>query len=202
MIRLGITGGIGSGKSTVAKCLERLCQGAILDADAISRQSTAPGGLAIPELTRIWGAKFMASDGGMNRPLVRQHAFSDPAFRQRLESIIHPIVQAEMERIEMECTARNTPVLIYDIPLLVESGKWRQHLHQVLVVDCSQDTQIQRVQSRSHMQAGEVIAVIRTQATRAHRLACADIVVCNDGISLPELEKQCQQVSNILRPRN
>lgn len=202
MIRLGITGGIGSGKSTIAQFLERLCQAAVLDADAISRQSTAPGGLAIPELTRLGGTELMTPDGGMNRPLVRQLAFNDPTFRKNLESIIHPIVQAEMTRIEMECIARNTPLLIYDIPLLVESGKWRGRLHQVLVVDCDQETQVQRVQSRSQMSAEEVITIIRTQATRAHRLACADIVVCNDGISLLELEKQCQHVSNILSCRN
>lgn len=202
MIRLGITGGIGSGKSTVAKFIERFCQGVILDADAISRKSTAPGGSAISALKQTWGMEFIASDGGMNRTLIRQRVFHDPAFRQTLESIIHPIVQAEMVRIEMESAARNAPVLLYDIPLLVESGKWRTRLHQVLVVDCNEDTQVQRVQSRNQIQADEVISIIRAQAPRAHRLACADIIVCNDGISLSELEKQCQQVSNILSCRN
>lgn len=202
MIRLGITGGIGSGKSTVAQCLQRFCQSVILDADAISRQSTAPGGLAIPALIRACGTALIAQDGGINRSAVRQRAFSDPTFRQTLETIIHPIVQAEMARIEMECMARSVPVLIYDIPLLVESGKWRAHLHQVLVVDCSEDTQVQRVQSRNQMQAKEIRAIIRAQATRTQRLACADLVVCNDGISLQELEKQCQQVSTILHGKN
>lgn len=202
MIRLGITGGIGSGKSTVAQLLSRFCRGVVLDADALSRQSTAPGGAAISALTLTLGSEFMASDGGMNRSLVRKRAFSDPVFRRTLESIIHPIVQSEMARIEMESAACNAPMLIYDIPLLVESGKWRTRLHQVLVVDCSESTQVQRVQSRSQMQADDVISIIRTQAPRTHRLGCADIIVCNDGISLSELEKQCQQVSNILSCRN
>lgn len=202
MIRLGITGGIGSGKSTVSQCLERLCQGVTLDADAISRQSTAPGGLAIPALIQTCGAEFIAQDGGINRAAVRQRAFSDPMFRQTLEAIVHPIVHTEIARIEMECIARNVPVLIYDIPLLVESGQWRTRLYQILVVDCSEDTQVQRVQSRNQMQADEIRAIIRAQASRAQRLACADMVLCNDGISLGELEKHCQQVSTILRCRN
>lgn len=202
MVRLGITGGIGSGKSTVAQLIERFCHGLILDADAISRQSTAPGGLAIPELIRVCGAELIAPDGGMDRALVRQRAFSDPVFRQTLESIIHPIVRSEMARIEAECHARNIPVLIYDIPLLVESGKWRARLDQVLVVDCNENTQVQRVQSRNHMPTDEVHSIIRAQASRGRRLACADMVIRNDGISLQALEKQCQQVSNILCCRN
>lgn len=198
MIRLGITGGIGSGKSTVAQLLERFSKGVVLDADAISRQSTAPGGAALPELTRVFGDTILAADGGLNRPLVRQRAFADPLFRETLESIIHPLVHREMARIENECVLRRVPLLIYDIPLLVESEKWRSRLDQVLVVDCSEDTQIQRVQDRNQIQADEVSAIIRAQASRKRRLAAADIVVCNDGISLRELEKESQQVSTIL----
>lgn len=202
MIRLGITGGIGSGKSTVAQFLKLWCHAEIVDADAISRRSTMPNGLAIPRIAQSLGVEFIAADGGLNRALVRQRAFSDSMFRQTLESIIHPIVQNEMASVEAKCLANNTPVLIYDIPLLVESGKWRSHLHQILVVDCHEETQIRRVQTRNQMPVDDVVAIIRAQASRTHRLACADLVLCNDGISLPELEKQCQQISTILSCRN
>lgn len=202
MIRLGVTGGIGSGKSTLARSLERIGQGVVLDADEISRQSTAPGGVAIAAITRSCGSEFIASDGGLNRTVARQRAFSDPSFRQILEAIIHPIVRAEIERIEAECKTRSVPLLIYDIPLLVESGQWRNRLDQILVVDCSEATQVQRVQSRNKMQENQVRAIMGMQASRTQRLACADIVVCNDGISLLDFEKECQQVSTILRCRN
>lgn len=202
VIRLGITGGIGSGKSTAAKFIAEFSNGVILDADAISRQATAPGGSAIPAISRICGNEFIDSNGGMNRPIARLRAFNDPVFRKTLESIIHPIVHGEIARIEMECVAHSTPVAIYDIPLLVESGKWRSRLDQILVVDCSEATQIHRVQSRNQMHADDVLSIIRTQVTRTHRLTCADMVLCNDRISLSELEKQCRQVSNILCCKN
>lgn len=198
MIRLGITGGIGSGKSTAAQILARWLHGAVVDADAISRQSTASGGSAIPEITRIWGSHILAADGGLNRPLARQRAFEDPTFRQTLESIIHPLVHQEIARTEMECARQQATALIYDIPLLVESGQWRSRLDQIVVVDCSEETQIQRVQARNQIEPDGVRAIIHAQASRRHRLASADIVICNDRISLLELDKQCQQVSNIL----
>lgn len=161
-----------------------------------------PNGLAIPRIAQSLGVEFIAADGGLNRALVRQRAFSDSMFRQTLESIIHPIVQNEMASVEAKCLANNTPVLIYDIPLLVESGKWRSHLHQILVVDCHEETQIRRVQTRNQMPVDDVVAIIRAQASRTHRLACADLVLCNDGISLSQLEKQCQQISTIMSCRN
>lgn len=203
MIRLGVTGGIGSGKSTVSQYLARICSGAVLDADAISRKSTAPDGLAVATIARVLGDTYISPDGGLDRTKARQRAFSDPGFRQSLEAIVHPIVQAEMLRIATECAAHCIPLLVYDIPLLAESGKrWRAQLDQVVVIDCSEETQVQRVQSRNHMPVNDVKAIISAQAARAQRLACADMVIFNDGISLLELEKQCQQVSTILRCSN
>lgn len=198
MIRLGITGGIGCGKSTVAQLLRHYCNGILLDADAISRQTTAPGGSAIAEITRRWGKEVLAPNGSLNRPLVRQWAFENPPFRRDLESIIHPLVYQEMERIEQECMRQQMPALIFDIPLLIESGHWRPRLHQILVVDCSEETQVQRVHARSQIEHKDVRVIIQAQVHRALRLKAADIVISNDGISLPELEKQCEQVSTIL----
>ncbi len=203
MIRLGVTGGIGSGKSTVAHYLARFCGGMVLDADAFSRESTAPAGAAIAKIAQVLGSEFIDHDGGLNRRVARQRAFSDPSFRRHLEAIIHPIVQAEMMRTELECSASGVPITIADIPLLVESGRhWRAHLDCILVVDCDEATQVHRVQSRNQIPPEEIKAIIAAQATRAQRLACADLVVCNDGISLTELGKLCQQVSTILRCKN
>ena len=198
MIRLGITGGIGSGKSTVAELLAKYTAGTVLDADAISRQATAAYGAAIPALVALFGPEILDTNGALNRVVARQRAFSEHGFRTRLESVIHPIVRSEMARLEHAAQQGQVPALIYDIPLLVESGSWRARLDRVLVVDCCEATQVARVTQRSQLSEDAIRAIIRAQASRAQRLTAADIVLCNDGISLQKLEKQTLQVSNIL----
>lgn len=198
MIRLGVTGGIGSGKSTVAGLLAQRTAGTILDADAISRSLTSTNGAAIPALVANFGDVILDDSGALNRTAARERAFSQPDFRAQLESIIHPLVRDEMFRIEMESTRKQCPALIYDLPLLVESGTWRSKLSRVLVVDCGEETQISRVEKRNQLAPEAVRAIICAQAPRSLRLAAADFVLCNDGISLVELAKQVQQLSNIL----
>lgn len=185
-LRLGLTGGIGSGKSTVAQLLATF--GAqVLDADAMSRASTAAGGSAIPDIRRVFGDGFVAADGSLDRDQMRARVFSDPGAKQALEAIVHPCVQQAMARALSQSTAR---CVVFDVPLLVESLHWRQRVDAVLVVDCDPDTQIQRVMARNGWTREAVQAVITQQATRPQRLAAADAVVFNGaGNTLLQLEQ-------------
>lgn len=186
-VRLGLTGGIGSGKSTVAALLARL--GAeLIDADAISRASTAPGGSAIAALRASFGAEYVAADGAMDRDRMRALVFSDPAAKARLEAIVHPLVRAEIDR-RVSCVAAGS-VAVLDLPLLAESAAWRERCDQVWVVDCTPATQVRRVMARNGWGRAQVEAVLAAQASREQRLAIADCVIHNDGISLEELEAQ------------
>ena len=183
-MRLGLTGGIGSGKSTVAAALHAL--GAhIVDADSVSRATTQANGLAMPEIVRIFGSDFMASDGSLNRPMMRDRIFSDSSARIQLESIVHPLVNQEIARQVESSTA---PCLVFDVPLLVESPHWRKQLDWIWVVDCHEHTQIDRVQHRSGWTRAAVQAVIRTQSPRTLRVAASDAVIHNEGLSLTELK--------------
>ncbi|MGB4116986.1 MAG: dephospho-CoA kinase [Polaromonas sp.] len=194
MLRLGLTGGIGSGKSTVAKML--LAQGAtLIDADAISRATTAPGGSAIAQIAAQFGLDVITPDGAMNRDVMRQRVFADPNAKRQLEAIIHPLVSAEGARLTEAARLAGCALLVFDIPLLVESKRWRQQLDKVLVVDCEVGTQISRVMLRSGWTQEAVEAVIAQQATRAQRLAAADLVIYNDGLRLDELALQVAQLT-------
>lgn len=186
LLRIGLTGGIGSGKSTVARMLAD-CGAQVIDADAISRRLTAPGGLAIPEIARQFGDHFITADSGLNRELMRQLAFTDAAARQQLESIIHPLVREETLRQTGQASAAGHTCLVFDIPLLVESGRWRQQVDRVLVVDCREATQVERVMARNGFTQEAVQQIIAGQATRAQRLAAADISIYNDGLLLDPL---------------
>jgi dephospho-CoA kinase len=191
--RLGLTGGIGSGKSTVASLLAE--QGAgVMDADAISRASTAPGGAAISLIQAQFGQHFISPDGALDRERMRQHIFEDPKARAQLEQIIHPLVGREMAAQAQRLADAGKRCLVFDIPLLVESGHWRKSLARVLVVDCSTATQITRVGARSAMPTAEVQKIIEAQASRRQRLAAADFVLYNDGISIAELATQVRQI--------
>lgn len=186
MIRLGLTGGIGSGKSTVAQML--MDSGAtLIDADAISRNVTAAGGAAIAAIAAHFGDQAITHDGAMNRDVMRQLVFADPDARLQLEAIIHPLVSLESERLAEKAYLSSCRLLVFDIPLLVESKRWRQQLQQVLVVDCDEALQISRVMLRSHWTPEAVKAVIAQQASRSQRLATADMVIYNQGIALAEL---------------
>lgn len=194
MHRIGLTGGIGSGKSTVLDMLAAR-GAATLDADALSRSVTAPGGAAIGPIAEAFGADFIAADGSLDRARMRAQVYADAGARRRLEAIIHPLVQAAMREQEAQARDSGARCLIYDVPLLVESGRWRSELDRVVVVDCSPDTQVQRVMARSGLAREEVLAIIAAQAPRAQRLAAADAVIFNDGLSLEQLRAEVESLA-------
>lgn len=194
-LRVGLTGGIGSGKSTVAGMLAE-CGAAIIDADAISRQTTAPGGAAVALITQTFGADFVTADGALDRDHMRALVFSDPDAKRRLEAIIHPLVGAETARQAAQAQQAGRACIVFDVPLLVESGRWRRQLDQVLVVDCSEETQISRVMARSGWTRQMVEQVMSGQASRMQRLAAADVCIDNDGaVSLAALALRVRQVA-------
>lgn len=187
VLSIGLTGGIGSGKSTVATLLVE--QGACLvDTDAIARALTAPGGGAMSALVEAFGAEVASADGGLDRDRMRALAFADPTVRRRLEDVLHPLIGAEA-RHQAE-RARSQPV-VFDVPLLTESRHWRARVQRVLVVDCSEATQRQRVMARSGWSETMVQQVIDQQAPRRARRAIADAVIHNDGLSLEALRREC-----------
>lgn len=174
---VGLTGGIGSGKSTVARAFE--AHGVeIVDADALAHGLTAPGGAAIPALRAAFGDEVIDATGALDRARMRRIAFADPGARKRLEAILHPMIRAETDRLAQSA---RSPYLILMIPLLVESGDPRARCDRVLVVDCPEAEQIRRVMARSGLARTDVEAIMATQASRAKRLAAADDVVDNSG---------------------
>ena len=177
--RIGLTGGIGSGKSTVGRILVA-CGAALVDADGISRQLTAPGGAAVPALAERFGAQAIAPDGAMDRDYMRQLVFGDPTVKQQLEAIIHPLIGQEVSRQSSAAVAAGGSCIVFDIPLLVESGRWRAQLDRVLVVDCREATQIGRVMARNGLARDMVEKIMATQASRQKRLSAADICLYND----------------------
>lgn len=199
-LRLGLTGGIGSGKSTVAQMLHEL--GAlVVDTDAISRELTAPGGQAIAAIAAGFGPEYIDDTGALDRSRMRHLVFREPAARQRLEQLLHPLIGAETVR-RAAGAAPGQPV-VFDVPLLVESGRWRALVDRVLVVDCSSATQIERVVRRSQLLPAEVERIIAQQASRPLRLAAADAVICNDGLSIEQLRAEVIMLWNFwqaLRP--
>ncbi|MEX3786866.1 dephospho-CoA kinase [Paraburkholderia sp. BR14374] len=186
MFVVGLTGGIGSGKSTVANLFA--ARGVpLVDTDVIAHRITAPHGLAMPRIAAEFGAEFVAADGSLDRARMRTLVFSDDTARQRLESITHPLIRVETEREEREAKG---PYVIVVVPLLVESGTWKNRVNRVLTVDCSIDTQVARVMSRNGFSREQVLAIIARQATREARLAAADDVIVNDNAPPLELEAQ------------
>jgi len=186
---VGLTGGIGSGKSTVARLFaERGI--VIVDTDAIAHRLTAIGGAGLPAIAAAFGAEVLAADGSLDRAQLRRLVFAEPARRKVLEGILHPLIRSEADR---ECAAASSPYVIIDVPLLVESGAYRERVQRVLVVDCSEGTQIARVQQRNGLPEAEVRAILAAQATRAARQAAADDLVDNDG-DLPSLVAQVERL--------
>ncbi|MDM0007331.1 dephospho-CoA kinase [Variovorax sp. J22G73] len=185
--RIGLTGGIGSGKSTVAGLLAR--QGAVLvDTDAIARAIAQPGGIAMPALEAAFGPGVIAADGGLDRAAMRQIVFADAGAKLRLEGILHPLIGTETQR--QAAAAGDDAVVVFDVPLLVESGRWRAIVDRVLVVDATEQTQLERVVARSGWAPEAVQAVIAQQASRRARRAAADAVLYNETLSLEELGAQ------------
>ncbi|RTL32970.1 MAG: dephospho-CoA kinase [Burkholderiales bacterium] len=185
-MRIGLTGGIGSGKSTVAGFL-REAGAAIVDTDAISRQLTLPGGVAMPAIAAQFGSDFLTTDGALDRDRMRALAFSDHDAKRRLEAILHPLISAEAAR---QADASTAPLLVFDVPLLVESGRWRSRVARVLVVDCSAETQTARVLQRPGWTPERVAGALAAQTSRQARRAAADAVLLNDGLSLAALRNE------------
>ncbi|TAH10968.1 MAG: dephospho-CoA kinase [Curvibacter sp.] len=193
-LRLGLTGGIGSGKSTVATLWVK--SGAtLIDADVLSRAVTAAGGAAIPKIHEVFGPGLINAEGSLDRDAMRQLAFSDATARAQLEAIVHPLVGTAIEQAAQDAIDNGAQHLVFDIPLLVESAHWRRHLHRVMVVDCTTETQIQRVMQRNSLSRVQVEHIIAAQASRAQRLRAADVVMFNDGIFLDELALQVRQIA-------
>lgn len=191
-LRVGLTGGIGSGKSTVAAMLAD-CGAAVIDSDAIARQVTAPGGAAMDRLAKHFGARFITPEGGLNRDAMRELAFADAGAKKQLEAIVHPLVGEETAR---QAAQAASACIVFDVPLLVESGRWRQRVDRVLVVDCSEATQVSRVMARNGWTREAVERVMAGQASRDQRLAAADICIYNDApLSLAALAVMVQQLS-------
>ena len=189
--RVGLTGGIGSGKSTVCRMLRDL--GAwVVDTDAIAHRLTAPGGRALPAIAAQFGAEVIAENGAMDRARMRERVFADPAQRRALEAILHPMI-GEDTRAEA-AAAPEGAIVVFDVPLLVESGRWRDQVDRILVVDCPVETQIARVMQRNGWTADAVQRIIDQQASRAQRLAVADDVIVNDGLELEELAAEVRRI--------
>jgi len=193
--RIGLTGGIGSGKSTVAAMLAAR-GAAVIDADAISRSLTAPGGRAMAAIVQTFGPQMVDAQGAMNRQAMREQVFQNPQAKQQLEAIIHPLVAQITAEQSLAAEQNGRRVLVFDVPLLVESGeRWRKQVDRVIVVDCAGETQKQRVMARSGLDSEEIDRIMVLQASRAQRLACADVVIYNQDLNLAELETEVARVA-------
>ena len=191
--RLGLTGGIGSGKSTVANMFSAL--GAlVIDADAISRSLTAPHGAAIEAIKLQFGEAMINADGSLSRDRMRELVFTDISAKKRLEATLHPLIKLEMQRQDQVAMTSGTKLIVYDIPLLVESQNWRAILDQILVIDCLESTQINRVMQRNTFKQVDVEKIIASQASRKMRNSAADILIFNDSITVEQLRERVTQV--------
>lgn len=195
---IGVTGGIGSGKSTVAEFLGAL-GGTVIDADAVSRGLTAPRGAAITPIRAAFGSEAIDSSGGLDRTAMRTRVFSDPATRLRLEAVLHPLIWQEIDRLRHAAQSEGAAFLVFDVPLLMEMPRWRPMLDAVVVVDCSPGTQQARVLARNGMDAAQTQRIMDAQANRAQRLACADQVIFNEGLSLTALRARTAEILHTLR---
>lgn len=174
---VGLTGGIGSGKTTVANLFGEL-GAAIIDTDLIAHQVSAVGGRAIEAIRETFGADFLTPEGAMDRNRMRQLVFADPVQKARLEAILHPLIREETEAQAGHATGS---YIIFVVPLLVESKNWRQRVDRVLVIDCPEEVQVARVMERNGLAEAEVRAIMAAQVTREVRLAAANDVLDNGG---------------------
>jgi dephospho-CoA kinase len=196
MRRIGLTGGIGSGKSTAARLLADR-GAAVIDTDEISRELTGAGGGALPDLREAFGEGLVPRDGALDRAAMRALAFTDAAARARLEAILHPRIREEAVR---RIAVAAGPYAVVVVPLLFESGAWAGTLERIVVVDCSEALQVERTVARSGLAAGEVRAIMATQWPRWRRLQAADEVLWNGGDRAP-LEAQCERLHSRLCAR-
>ena len=187
MFKLGLTGGIGSGKTQVANLLADL-GASVIDTDLIAHQLTAAGGRAIEPIRQAFGEEVIEASGALNRARMRELVFAEPARRAELEAILHPLI-GQTARQEAEQAVGLYVVFV--VPLLVESGRWRQQIDRLCVVDCDQETQIERVRTRNGIELITIQRILAAQATREQRLAVADDVIDNSKtVSLEALKKQ------------
>jgi dephospho-CoA kinase len=193
--RIGLTGGIGSGKSTVAGMLAAR-GAAVIDADAISRSLTATGGRAIAAIAQAFGRHMIDTQGALDRQAMRQEVFKNPESKKQLEAIVHPLVSQITQEQAQAAIHAGRHVLVFDVPLLVESGeRWRKQVDRVVVVDCDAQTQRQRVVARSGLALDEIDRIMAQQAPRSARLAVADAVIFNQDLPLSELEAKVAQLA-------
>jgi dephospho-CoA kinase len=182
---VGLTGGIGSGKSAAAEEFARL-GATVIDTDAIAHDLTGPGGPAIPRVEALFGKDAIDASGAMDRKKMRERVFADADARKALEALLHPMIREVSDR---RMAAAQGPYIVHVVPLLVESGDYRQRVHRLLVVDCPEDIQVERVRARSALDETQVRAIMASQASRDDRLAAADDILDNSG-SLDALRKQ------------
>mgnify|MGYP000131295953 FL=1 len=185
---VGLTGGIGSGKTAVSDRLAQLGAG-IVDTDLIAHQITAPNGVAIPLIQEQFGAEFIDATGALDRAKMRKLVFDDPDARNALEAITHPLIRGETIRQAKQLIEDQAPYIVFVVPLLIESGNWLSLLDYLVVADCPEEVQIERVMQRSKLPRNEVERILKAQATRKERIAHADMVIENQG-SLDSLEAE------------
>lgn len=186
----GLTGGIGSGKSTVSRLFAGL--GArIVDTDLISHQLTQANGSAIQAIREIFGAEFLDAAGALDRAKMRELVFANPAEKKRLEAILHPLILSQSK--EQASSATDAPYTLVVVPLLFESGRYRSWLQRVIVVDCPEQQQIERITQRSGLAEANVRAIMSQQIDRTQRLDLADEIIRNDG-SMDALREQVKKL--------
>ena len=193
---LGLTGGIGSGKTTAADAFRALGV-PVVDADAISRSLTAAGGAALPEIVRVFGRAMITPEGGLDRARMREAVFRDPDARARLEAILHPLI-ARLSEEEIRSAAAEHDLVVYDCPLLFEVPGLRERVNAVLVIDTDETTQIERVMSRNELSIETVKRIISVQIPRQHRIIEANFVIFNGG-SIEELKQSIEKLLKHLK---
>ena len=193
VLLVGLTGGIGSGKTAVSDLLGELGAG-IIDTDLISHQITAPNGLAIPAIQQEFGPEFINTDGALDRPKMRALVFAKPEARKALEAITHPLIRQETAKQAQELSKSGVPYLVFAVPLLIESKNWQNLVDYVVVVDCPEEVQIKRVMHRNNLSRADVEKILGAQTSRKERLACANAVIENQG-SLDQLASQVRQLN-------
>ena len=186
---VGLTGGIGSGKSAAADAFGKL-GATVVDTDAIAHELTGPGGAAIAQLRRLFGDGMVDAAGAMDRKRMRELVFADAEIKRRLEALLHPMIRAESER---RIAAAPGPYVVHVVPLLVESPGYRERVGRVLVVDCPEALQISRVRQRSGLPEEQVRSIIASQIQRERRLAAADDVIDNSG-SIAAMQQQVRRL--------
>lgn len=177
---VGLTGGIGSGKSAAAECFARF-GAAVVDTDSIAHELTGPDGAAMPAIRSVFGEAVVSANGGLDRTAMRQRVFADTGERKRLEAILHPMIRVESDRRCNEALAAGAPYVVLVVPLLVEAGSYRERVGRIAVVDCDDEIRVARVMARNGLPREEVERIVAAQASRADRLAVADDVIDNSG---------------------